>query len=331
MTIHNPFILFLIPAAIAVVLYARKKAAFSGFRFSSGELLAGLKSTFKLRLSRKLIFLRLAALVLIIIALARPQAPVANSKIQAEGVDIVLAVDCSTSMLAEDFSVGGKRQNRLEAVKSVVRDFIKARASDRIAIVAFAARAYTVCPLTLDHGWLLENLQRVKTGLVEDGTAVGSGVASAINRLRGSKAKSKIVILLTDGRNNTGKISPLTAAEAAAALKIKIYTIGAGTKGLAPYPAQDFFGNIVYQQVQIDLDEESLTKIADITKAKYYRATDTESLKAVYKEIDRLEKTPMDELGYLEYNELFVYFLISALALVLIEIILANIFLRRLP
>ncbi|MDD5691502.1 MAG: VWA domain-containing protein, partial [Candidatus Omnitrophica bacterium] len=241
------------------------------------------------------------------------------------------AIDCSTSMLAEDFRLGGQRQNRIEVVKSVVKDFIMGRKNDRIAIVAFASRAYTVCPLTLDYGWLLDNLERVKTGLVEDGTAIGSGIATSLNRLKDAKAKSKVVILLTDGRNNTGKISPLTAAEAAKALKIKVYTIGAGSKGPVPYPVKDFFGNTVYQPVQIDIDEDTLIKIAEMTGAKYFRATDTESLRKIYKEIDSLEKTDIEESGYLEYNELFNVFLILALVFLLSDIVLSNTVLRKIP
>lgn len=331
MNFHNPIFFILIPISAAIVLYSKKRNKQSGIRFSSEDFLSKLKSSFKIKLARNLIFLRLAAVTLIILALARPQSPVADSKIQSDGIDIVLAIDCSTSMLAEDFKISNRRQNRIEVVKDVVKDFIKARKNDRIAIVAFAARAYTVCPLTLDYGWLLENLERIKAGMIEDGTAIGSGIASSLNRLKETIAKSKIIILLTDGRNNTGKISPVTAAEAALALKIKVYTIGAGTKGLAPYPMKDFFGNTVYQSIQIDIDEDTLMKIASITEAKYFRATDTESLRKVYKEIDKLEKTTIEDKGYLEYNELFPIFLIPGLIILFTEIILANTVLRKIP
>jgi len=332
MILDDPFVLILIPIVIFLLLYKEKKPGFiSAFKFSSGELVGKLKSSFKLKLSQKLIYLRILAIVLLIFALARPQSPVADSKIQSEGIDIVLTIDCSTSMLAEDFKLGAQRQNRVEVVKSVVKDFITGRKNDRIAIVAFASRSYTVCPLTLDYGWLLDNLDRVKTGLVEDGTAIGSGLATSLNRLKDSKAKSKVIILLTDGRNNTGKISPLTAAEAARALKIKVYTIGAGSKGPVPYPVKDFFGNTVYQPVQIDIDEDTLRKIADMTGAKYFRAQDTESLRKIYKEIDSLEKTMIEEKGYLEYNELFTVFLILSLLVLLLDIILSNTILRKIP
>ncbi|OGX53002.1 MAG: aerotolerance regulator BatA, partial [Omnitrophica WOR_2 bacterium RIFOXYC2_FULL_43_9] len=234
MFFHNPLFLLFIPFAVTVILYSRAASLSSGLKFSTLRLVEGVKASFKLKAAGNLFLLRALSVSLIILALARPQSPIAESKIESEGIEIVLALDCSTSMLAEDFTLTGRRQNRLEVIKAVVKDFIKGRTHDRIGIVAFAARAYMVCPLTLDYGWLLENLERIKAGLIEDGTALGSGIASSLNRLKNVKAKSKVLIVLTDGRNNTGTISPLAAAEAASALKVKIYTIGAGTKGLAP-------------------------------------------------------------------------------------------------
>lgn len=331
MTFQNPWVIILLPVAAAVLLYSRKGKRQPALRFSTGILLDGLKPTPKLKLRKGVIILRMLALILIIIALSRPQLMLQESRIETEGIDIVLAIDTSTSMRAEDFELGGKRDNRLEVVRDVVKDFISRRHSDRIGIVAFAANAYTVSPLTLDYGWLLQNLERVKIGMTEDGTAIGSGISSALNRLKDSEAKGKVVILLTDGRNNAGKISPLTAADAARALNIKVYTIGAGSKGLVPYPAKDYFGNTVYRQVQIDIDEETLKKIAEKTKALYYRATDTTSLRNIYEEIDKIEKTPIEEKGYTEYKELFPLFLIPALALLILEVILKNTLLRRIP
>jgi len=300
-------------------------------KFSSGDLLGGLRTSWKIRLYKNLTVVRFFALCLVVFALARPRLPLAESKIEVDGIDIVLAIDSSTSMLAEDFKMGNRRKSRIEVVKEVVEEFVKGRSHDRIGVVAFAARAYTISPLTLDYSWLLQNLERVRTGMIEDGTAIGSGIATALNRLRDTKAKSKVVVLLTDGRNNTGKISPRTAAEAAKALKVKVYTIGAGAQGPVPYPAKDFFGNTVYQRVQIDIDEESLREIASITDGKYFRATDTESLREIYKEIDRLEKTIIEEKGYQEYRELFPFFLIPGLFLVLMEIVLSNTILRKIP
>jgi Ca-activated chloride channel family protein len=330
-TFHNPFVLLLLPLAVFAIFYADRKNKPAGFRFSSGELLSDLKTSVKLTLSRRLYLLRILSACFFVMALSRPQSPIASSKIETEGIDIVLAIDSSTSMLAEDFELGGRRENRLEVVKNVVKDFIKARMHDRIGLVTFAARAYTVCPLTLDYNWLLENLDRIKSGMIEDGTAIGSGIASSLNRLKDTKAKSKVIILLTDGRNNAGKISPLTAAEAAQALKAKIYTIGAGSKGLVPYPVGDFFGQKAYQQVRVDIDEDTLMKIASITDGKYFRATDTKSLRNIYSEIDKLEKTPIEDKGYLEYNELFPLFLIPGLIFLLMEIVLSHTYLRKIP
>ena len=327
----NPLFLLLFPLVVFIIIYVQRKNLTSGFKFSSGELLQNLKPTIKVFLSQKIIYLRLAGAILIILALARPQAPIADSKIVTEGIDIVLTLDSSTSMLAEDFKINGQRESRIDVIKDVVKNFIKGRKNDRLAIVTFAARAYTVCPLTLDYNWLLTNLERLKSGMLEDGTAIGSGIAASLSRLKNSAAKSKVIILLTDGRNNTGTISPLTAAEAAKALKVKIYTIGAGAKGPVPYPARDFFGNKVYQQVEVDLDENTLTKIASITGANFFSATNTQSLRDIYGEIDKLEKTPVQEKGYLQYNELFPLFLVPGLILLFLEVVLMNTVLRKVP
>ncbi len=332
MTFRDPWIFLLFFILIpAFIFYIKREKKSPGIRFSSGTLLDGLRPSLKIRLNRNIIFLRAAALSLMILALARPQAIIEESVVETEGIDIVLAVDVSTSMLAEDFKLKGRRHNRLDAVKEVVEEFIKGRAGDRIGMIAFAGRAYTVCPLTLDYDWLLANLDRVKIGMMEDGTAVGSGISSALNRLKDTDSKEKVIILLTDGINNAGRISPLAAAEAARALKTKVYTIGAGSKGYAPYPFEDMFGNVVYQRIKIPLDEETLTKIAEKTDARYFRATDTESLRKIYKEIDMLEKTPIEERGYVQYKELFWIFLIPGLILLILEIILTTTILREIP
>ena len=265
------------------------------------------------------------------VALARPQYGNEQTKVTTEGIDIVLAVDVSGSMLAEDFEMGGKRYNRLYVIKQVVKDFIQRRINDRIGLVVFAGRAYTQCPMTLDYGMLLQLLDKVEIGMIEDGTAIGSAISSSVDRLRGTKAKSKVGILLTDGRNNAGEIDPFTAAEIAKTFGIKIYTIGAGTKGLAPFPAVDLFGNKVMRQVKIDIDDESLTEIAKITDGKYYRATDTESLKEIYSQIDKLEKTESEVTHYTEYNELFPYFLLPAFGLLLFELGLTKTRYRKIP
>jgi Ca-activated chloride channel family protein len=275
--------------------------------------------------------LRAAALVLLVLALARPQAGRATTKLHREGVDVMLAFDVSSSMLAEDFTLASKRASRVDAVKAVVKDFVGARPQDRVGLVVFAARPYTQCPLTLDHGWLLQNLERAQVGLIEDGTAVGSALATAVNRLRASTAKSKFVVLLTDGQQNAGRITPETAADAAAALGIKVYTVGAGTRGMAPYPAKDLFGNKVYRPVPVDIDEDTLKRVAAKTGGRYFRATDTQSLSDIYAEIDRSEKTPFEAPQFLDYRELYPWLAWPALALVLLEIGLAETVLRKLP
>lgn len=283
--------------------------------------------------ARKLLLvLRCLVLLLLAVALARPQRGRAESEARGEGIDILLAVDISGSMLAEDFTLpDGQRGNRLDALKGVVREFVQARPNDRFGLVLFGARPYTQCPLTLDHGWLLQNLDRAEIGMIEDGTAIGSALAAAAARLRGTTAKSKVVILLTDGQNNAGKVSPLTAADAVRALGIRTYTIGAGTRGMAPFPARDLFGNKVYQPVPVDIDEDTLREIASRTGGSYFRATDTASLQQVYAEIDRLERSEFSAPRYLDYDEFFPWLIGAALLLLATEFTLAETRLRILP
>lgn len=332
MIFRDPRVFVLLPFMLAAAFYLhRRHGREAGFKFSSGELLKELKTTFKLKARRGLVLLKLLALIAVLTALARPQSPMEEAEIITEGIDIVLAVDVSTSMRAEDFVLHGQRQNRLEVVKDVVKEFIQKRHSDRIGMVVFAGRAYTICPLTLDYQWLLQNLERVRIAMVEDGTAIGSGINAALNRLKNTEAKSKIIILLTDGRNNAGKISPLTAAEAAKALKIRVYAIGAGSEDPVPYPFTDAFGRTVYRPVRIEVDDYTLAKIALITGGKYYNANDTKALRDIYAEIDRLEKVPIKERGYFEYKELFPFFLIPGLLLLLLGIVLDNTVFRKIP
>jgi len=325
------WILFFIPVVVFLILFLKNKQDTASLKFSNIGLAQKLKPTLKVLAVNKLFYLRIAALVLFMIALARPQELLDQVHIETEGIDIILAIDASGSMLAEDFMINQKRYNRLEVVRGVVKDFIEKRDSDRIGIVAFAGRAYTVCPLTLDYDWLIKNLERIEIGAIEDGTAIGSAISSSLNRLKDTKAKSKIIVLLTDGVNNAGKISPLNAASAAEALNVKIYTIGAGTKGLVPYPAKNLFGQTVYQKVKIDIDEDVLSKIAQDTGGTYFRATDTKSLKEIYEEIDAMEKTTAQVSGYREYKELFYRFLLMAMFIFVLEVILANTILRKLP
>ncbi len=331
MIFHDPLLLVLVIVVPPLVYFYFRRRDTSYVVFPSIATLKRLKPSFFQRYRHIVIILRSAAIVLFVIALARPQYGNKQTKIKTEGIDIVLAVDVSGSMLAEDFELGGKRYNRLYVIKQVVKDFIRKRTNDRIGLVVFAGRAYTQCPMTLDYGMLLQLLEKVEIGMVEDGTAIGSAIGSSVDRLKDTKAKSKVIILLTDGRNNAGEIDPFTAAEIARTFGIKIYTIGAGTKGLAPFPAVDLFGNRVMKQVKIDIDDDALREIAKITDGRYYRATDTESLKEIYDQIDKLEKTESEATQYTEYNELFHYFLLPAFGLLLFELGLTKTKLRKIP
>ncbi len=331
MTLRSPVFLLLIPLLLLLFLYKRRKGRKGALGYSSINRLKLTPISWKVRLVSILRWVKAIALVLIIIAMARPVSQLGRTKVTGEGLDIVLAIDVSTSMLAEDFAVGGKRQNRLYVVKEVIEDFIKKRPSDRIGIVVFAGSPYTLSPLTWDHSWLLTQLKDVECGMVEDGTAIGSALTTSLNRLRDSDAKSKIIILLTDGQNNAGSVLPQTAAEASKSLGIKVYTIGAGSMGPVPYPMRDVFGNIVYRQVQIDLDEELLQEIANITGGMYFRATDSNSLRRIYEEIDKMEKTEIEMEYYFEYKELYLYFLLPAMAMLFLEIILKNTIVRSYP
>ncbi|MBF0486283.1 MAG: VWA domain-containing protein [Candidatus Omnitrophica bacterium] len=331
MSFKSPLLLILIPTVLPILVahYFRHHKSFVAF--SSSSFFKGLKTTWKMRAQHLPFFLRILSLALFILAFSGPRVVVEESKITTEGIDIVLLVDTSTSMAAEDFTMNGKRANRLSIIKKVVNDFIQKRKSDKIGLIAFAAKPYTVCPLTMDYAWLTENLNRIQFGIMDDGTAIGSAIASGVNRLRGAKGKSKVMVLLTDGINNAGKIDPLTAAKTAEPFGIKIYTIGAGTRGLAPYPVTDLFGRTVYQNVKIEVDEETLKKIAEATGGQYFRATDTESLENIYKQIDQLEKTKIEESGYRQYNELFGKILWVAILVLLMEVVLGRTVFLRIP
>jgi len=275
--------------------------------------------------------LRALVLVLLLIALSGPRKLLAESKLASEGIDIVLALDVSGSMNAEDYVINGQRISRLDIIKSTVENFIKQRTNDRMGLIVFGSQAYTVCPLTMDHDWLLENLHQVRIGVIEDATAIGSGIATSLLRLKKSKAKTRIIVLLTDGVNNSGKIQPLDAAKLAQSMGIKVYTIGAGTTGIVPFPEIDEFGNKHYVQAQFDLDEDTLKKIADMTGAKYFRAADTEHLRNIYAEIDKLEKIKIEEKGYRQYEPLFWHYVDAALILMALEIILTNTIFLKIP
>jgi Ca-activated chloride channel family protein len=262
----------------------------------------------------------------LIVAAARPQTGATSESVLTEGIDIVLVLDISTSMLAEDLE-----PNRLEAAKAVAADFVSGRRSDRIGLVAFAGEAFTQVPLTLDYSVVTSLLGELDPAMIEDGTAVGMGLATAVKRLQASEAASKVVILLTDGRNNRGEVGPVTAAQAAQALGVRVYTIGAGSRGTARVPVNDPLRGQVYANMRVDIDEETLREVAEVTGAQYFRATDTESLAAIYGEIDQLERTEIEVENFTQYTERFGVPLGAGLFLVLLELGLAQTALRRLP
>lgn len=317
----NPelFVLFaLIPLlALGYVLRSSKqKAALS---LSSFQFLPSNKADLKVWGRHLPFILVLIALSLLIIALARPQSSLSWQDVTTEGIDIMISMDISGSMLAEDL-----KPNRLEASKEVAMDFIGGRPNDRIGLVTFSGESFTQSPLTTDHAVLKNLFKDVKNGMIEDGTAIGMGLATAVNRLRESDAKSRVVILLTDGFNNSGSIPPLTAAEIAREFGVRVYTIGLGTNGKAPYPFQTGFGTIAYQNVEVKIDEKTMKEIAQMTGGKYFRATNTRSLKAIYEEIDQLEKSKIEVTEYRRKKEEFFPFALASILVLCIEFSLKN-------
>lgn len=271
--------------------------------------------------------LRAAAFALLVVALARPQDIEQNVRTNTEGIDIVLAIDVSASMLARDF-----RPDRITAAKEVAGSFVADRYGDRIGLVVFAAEAFTQSPLTTDQSTLQTLLARIRSGLIDDsGTAIGNGLATAINRLRESEAKSKVIILLTDGVNNRGEIAPVMAAEIAKEQGIRVYTIGVGSRGTAPTPAIDMFGNMTFVQAKVEIDEKTLQEIADATGGRYFRATDNEKLRAIYDEINRLEKSKVEVADFTTYTEEYLRWVLAALALLAAEFLIRTLILKRIP
>ncbi len=318
--LHPELLWLLTLLPLLAFLYGRTGGA-PALLFSTTSLASSLAGGRKTRPGTLHFLLRLVVLFLLILALARPQLGNSTTEIEASGIDILLAVDVSGSMEAMDFTLGGRPASRLDVVKKVVDEFIDQRPNDRIGLLAFAGRPYLVSPLTLDHSWLRKRLDSLKVGMIEeDGTAIGSAIGSGTNRLRDRKSKSRILILLTDGMNNAGRIPPLIAAEAAEALNIKAYTIGAGTRGEAPMPVTDNFGNRRLVRVQVDIDEDTLTKVAEKTGAIYFRATDTASLSKIYNEINKMETTTRTIKKFESYRELFPFLVLAALLLLGVEI-----------
>jgi len=332
MTFAQPYFLLLL-LLLPLAAWLKGRVGFQpAFLYSSVQLVRGITGITRSYAGAILLKMRWLALALFIVALARPQFGEGEQKITASGIDIVVAFDFSSSMSSEDFELEGKRVNRLVIAREVLKKFVARRPNDRIGLVAFAGQAYIAAPLTLDHDFLLQNLERLEIATPEkDGTAIGSALATAVNRLRELKSKSRIVILMTDGQNTAGKVPPLTAAEAAQTLQVKVYTIGVGTRGTAPMPRIDAFGRKVYVPVEVDIDEETLTRIAQRTGGKYYRADKTETLQSIYDEIDQLEKTEVEVKKHQRYREVFAWVGLPGLTLLLLEIILNNTVWRKLP
>ncbi len=323
---HPEFFWLLLVVPLMVYFHFwRESQRTSDFRFPAVQHLQGLDRTWRVRFRHLPFILRALAVGLLVVVLARPQKFDAETKRKVEGIDIILCMDMSTSMAAEDL-----KPNRVEAAKQVAQDFVRGRTTDRIGIVPFQAVSWTQCPLTTDYSVVLSLLGDLKMGMVEDGTAIGMALATAINRLRESEAKSKVIILLTDGQNNRGEIDPETAGQMAQALGIRVYTIGVGTRGFAPYPIETVFGKR-YQNVPVTIDEDMLKEIAKTTGGKYFRATDEKVLRQVYQEIDRLERTQINVEEYRRVAEAFSPFLLGALVFLFFEMALSLTGLRKLP
>jgi Ca-activated chloride channel family protein len=329
MMFRDPWWLLLL-AAIPVIIWQYVRSSAGGtIKFSDIHTLKRIRPSLSLKYRHILVLLRCAAVVLIAIALARPQKGKEDTRIVTEGVDIVLTVDASGSMIAEDLERG---KNRLDVVKKVIQEFIRKRKDDRIGLVVYGEDAYTQCPMTLDYGVLLQFLERCKIGMAgENATAIGDALATSLLRLKNSKAKSKLIILLTDGVNNAGKIPPEMAAEMARSLGIKVYTVGAGTEGMAPVPGYDFFGNRILQPMHVEIDTNLLAHVSNVTSGKFFRATDKSSLSKIYSDIDEMEKTKAETFSYMEWKELFTKFAVAGGILVLIEVILVHTRFRKLP
>jgi Ca-activated chloride channel family protein len=334
MTFAHPYFLPLLLLLPLLAWLKGRRGSPPAFLYSSVKLVEGLTGIRRSRAGNFLAVLRWLTLAIFIVALAQPRLTKSQTAVKESGVDIVVAFDLSGSMMSEDFVVNGKRVDRFDMARSVLKKFIDQRPSDRIGLIVFATQAFIATPLTLDHDFLQENLDRLEIGSINpNATAIGDALSTAINRVRDLKAKSKIVILMTDGENNSGKIDPLTAAQAAQALDVKVYTIGIGKRGVAPMSVgkNPYTGETVYQDEPADVDEDTLQKIAQMTGGNYYRADDAEHFQQIYTMIDKLEKTEAVINKFTEYKEFFPWFIASGLALLLLEIVLGQTVFRKLP
>ena len=327
----QPEWLLLLALLPAVLLLRGRSGAVAAIEYSDVGIARKVARAARSRAGRWVWLLPILAAALMIVGLARPIIGHGRTLITANGIDIVLGLDVSGSMQALDFKLADRRVNRIEVVKSVVSKFVDERPDDRIGLIAFAGKPYLVSPLTLDHDWLQQNLERITVAGADDGTAIGSAIAAGVNRLRGTAAKSKVIILLTDGMNNTGKISPMAAAEAAKAMGVKVYTIGVGVRGEAPIPVKDQFGNSRLMMAKVDVDEKTLQAVAAETGGMFYRATDTDSLQKIYEQINALEKTAQSAQRFEHTEELFRWALFPAVALLGLGFGLEHTRYRRLP
>ncbi len=323
---YKPFLLLLAIIPLLAAWYIWKQRDYnSDIRFAHSVFVQGVRKSFRLRLLHLPFVLRMLVMALLIVALARPQSSSRSQDVSVEGIDIMIALDISGSMLAEDF-----RPNRLEAAKQTALEFIEMRPTDRLGMTVFSGESFTLCPLTTDHVLLKELASGVKTGMVEDGTAIGDGLATSLNRLRESQAISKVVILLTDGINNAGVIDPLTAAEIASVYGIRVYTIGVGSKGSVPYPFQTPLG-VQYRQVEISVDEELLQQMAQMTGGSYYWADSQSKLQEIYEDIDQLERTRIDVTEYTRKTDEYLPLVLLAFLLLGFELVLRNTWLKTNP
>lgn len=319
------YLLALLPLMVAWYLWRGRKST-AALKISGFENLDERISSSRVWLRHLLFVLRLLVVSLIVVVLARPQSSNQWEQVTTEGIDIVMCMDISGSMRAMDF-----KPNRLEAAKNVGIEFVNARENDRFGLVVFAGEAFTQCPMTTDRAVVVNFLKDINFGVIEDGTAIGMGLATAVNRIKESKAVSKVIILLTDGVNNRGDVGPVTAAEIATSFGIRVYTIGVGSQGNAPIPVQDMFGRTVTRNMPVEIDEEVLQKIAETTDGKYFRATDNNKLREIYKQIDEMEKTRLDVKQFSKKKEEYFPFLLAALILLLSEILLRYTLLRTIP
>jgi Ca-activated chloride channel family protein len=334
MTFAHPYLLLLLLLLPLLAWLKGRRGLPPAFLYSSVRLVEGLTHVRRSRAGAFLSALRWLVLALFIVALAQPRLAKSTTEVKASGIDIMVALDMSGSMISEDFVVGDRRVNRFNMARSVLEGFIDQRPDDRIGLVVFASQAYIATPLTLDHDFLRENLDRLNIGTINaNQTAIGDGLSTALNQLRGIKSKSKIVILMTDGQNNAGNVIPLTAAQAAQALGVKVYTIGVGKQGMAPMPVgrNPFTGEQVYQNEPVDIDEGTLQKIAQMTGGQYYRADNAKRFQQIYAQINKLEKTEEVINKFTQYRELFPWVLSLGLILLLAEVALGQTVYRKLP